>query len=57
MRITSTTETPATRRYDGYFYLIYNNGSEDDPLIVISDYTVEELAEKIYKEVERKYAC
>ncbi len=42
---------PNDEKYDGYFYLIYNNGSEGDPMVVIADYTVNELAEKIWKEI------
>ena len=34
----------------GAFYLIYDNGSETDPAIVIADYTANDLCEEIYRE-------
>ena len=40
----------------GWFYLIYNNGSEDDPMIVISDYSVNDYCERIYSALNAKYA-
>ncbi len=44
----------------GYFWLIYNNGSEDDPMIVISDYgwatpKAEEDFEGIWQELNQRY--
>ena len=39
----------------GYFYLIYNNGSEGDPMIVIADYTANEVSEKIWNDLNAKY--
>ncbi len=39
----------------GYFYCIYNNGSEGEPMIVISDYTVGEVTESIYAALDAKY--
>jgi len=35
----------------GCFWLIYNNGSEHDPMVVISDYSANDLCEEIYSEV------
>lgn len=35
----------------GWFDLIYNNGSERDAMVVISDYSVNDLCEEIYSEV------
>ena len=41
---------------NGYFYLIYDNGSApDDRMIVICDYSANEQAEEIYREVNNKY--
>ena len=34
--------------YLGMFYLIYNNGSHDDPMIVICDYTDNAICNDIY---------
>ncbi len=39
----------------GWFWLIYDNGSEQDPMIVIADYTVSELTEKIWNDLNEKY--
>jgi hypothetical protein len=38
----------------GWFSLIYNNGSEDEPMVVISDYSANELCEDIYREAEQE---
>jgi len=35
----------------GWFSLIYNNGSEHEPVIVISDFSANEVCDEIYKEV------
>ena len=35
----------------GWFSLIYNNGSEHEPMIVISDYSANDVCDEIYKEV------
>jgi len=35
----------------GWFSLIYNNGSEHEPMVVISDYSANEVCDEIYKEV------
>jgi len=36
----------------GYFWLIYNNGNEFDPMILISDYSANEYCDAIYRRVE-----
>lgn len=35
----------------GWFSLIYNNGSEHEPMIVISDFSSNDVCDEIYKEV------
>ena len=35
----------------GWFYLIYNNGSDDDAMVCISDYLANQFCEEIYSEV------
>lgn len=40
----------------GWFYLIYNNGSDGDPMIVISDYSANDYCESIYRPVSDKYS-
>jgi hypothetical protein len=35
----------------GWFSLIYNNGSEHEPMIVISDHSANDVCDEIYKEV------
>ena len=37
------------------FYLIYNNGSEGDPMIVICDYSANEFCDNIWNELNKKY--
>jgi len=39
----------------GFFRLIYNNGSEDDPMIVITDCSGNEFCEKILDDLTNKY--
>jgi len=34
--------------YLGFFLLIYNNGSEGEPMVVISDYSSNEWCDKVY---------
>lgn len=41
--------------YVGMFYLIYNNGSEQDPMIVIADYSVTDTFDRIVEELTAKY--
>lgn len=38
----------------GWFSLIYNNGSEHEPMIVISDYTNNDVCDEIMREVEQE---
>lgn len=38
----------------GGFYLIYNNGSDGDPMIVICDYHTNKTMDEIYNAVEKK---
>ena len=43
-------------RFDGgMFYLIYNNGSEGAPMIVICDHSDNEFCEKIWNGLNTKY--
>ena len=39
----------------GCFYLIYNNGSEGDPMVVIADCSANEYCDKICSELSAKY--
>ena len=39
----------------GWFWLIYNNGSEHEPLVVISDYSVTPTCEFIYGLLNRDF--
>jgi len=39
----------------GFFYLIYDNGSEDDRMVVICDYSANEYCENIYRTLELHY--
>jgi hypothetical protein len=39
----------------GFFYLIYNNGSEDDPMIVIADYSSNNFSDDIWNALNDKY--
>ena len=39
----------------GCFYLIYNNGSDDDPMVAISDYSDNPLCDEIYNRLSAKY--
>lgn len=38
-----------------WFLLIYNNGSEDDPMIVISDYSANDYAEGIWNTLNENF--
>ena len=40
----------------GCFYLIYNNGSEHDPMTVIADYVSNDFCDAIYDALFSKYA-
>ncbi len=39
----------------GWFYLIYNNGSVQDPLIVVCDYSVSDFCDSIYRALCERY--
>tara|TARA_B100000780_G_scaffold17301_1_gene11279 strand:- start:37 stop:381 length:345 start_codon:yes stop_codon:yes gene_type:complete len=39
---------------EGGFYVIYNNGSEGEPMILISDYTDSVFNRQVYRAVEKK---
>ena len=39
----------------GTFWLIYNNGSEEDPMIVIADYSANDFCDEIYNTLNAKY--
>jgi len=51
------TELDQVEAYDkdgncrGWFLLIYNNGSENEPMIVISDYSYNEWTENVYRKL------
>lgn len=38
----------------GWFSLIYNNGSDHEPMIVISDYSASDVCDEIVREVEQE---
>ena len=42
------------RTDEGSFYLIYNNGSEGEPMILISDYTDSLFNREVYEALEKK---
>ena len=48
------TLTTSDGMHSGYFYLIYNNGSEHEPMVVISDYSARAVCNEIYAEVEQE---
>lgn len=39
----------------GFFWLIYNNGSEQDPMIVIADYSANDFCDDIWDSLNDKY--
>ena len=39
----------------GWFYLIYNNGSEGDPMVVICDCTANEFCDTICNDLSARY--
>ena len=39
----------------GWFSLIYNNGSEHEPMIVISDYSVNDWTENVYRKLDETF--
>lgn len=48
------TLTTSDGMHSGYFYLIYNNGSEHEPMVVISDYSARAVCNEIVREVEQE---
>lgn len=40
----------------GQFYLIYNNGSVGDPMVVIADYSSNDFCENLYRPLWEKYS-
>ena len=57
----SQTEMDQVEAYDkdgnclGWFSLIYNNGSEREPMIVISDYSANEWTENVYRKLDEAF--
>lgn len=57
----SQTEMDQLEAYDkdggmrGWFSLIYNNGSENEPMIVISDYGMNEWADNVYRKLDEEF--
>ncbi len=41
--------------YMGWFYLIYNNGSDHDPMVVISDYSCSDYSEGIWNTLNENF--
>ena len=39
----------------GWFSLIYNNGSEQEPMIVISDYSANEWCDNVYRKLDEAF--
>ena len=39
----------------GWFLLIYNNGSEHEPMVVISDYSVNDWTESTYRKLDEAF--
>lgn len=39
----------------GWFSLIYNNGSENEPMVVISDYSVNDWCDNVYRKLEEVF--
>lgn len=40
----------------GMFWLIYNNGSDGDPMIVIADYSGNDFCDEIWNKLNEKYS-
>ena len=57
----SQTEMDQLEVYDknggcvGWFLLIYNNGSGNEPMVVISDYSVNEWTENVYRKLDEAF--
>lgn len=45
----------ANKEQIGWFWLIYNNGSEGDPVIVIADYTANDFCDEIHNVLMSRY--
>jgi len=39
----------------GWFSLIYSNGSEHEPMVVISDYSANEYCENVYRKLDEAF--
>ena len=39
----------------GWFSLIYNNGSENDPMVVISDFNVNDWTDNLYNKLTEEF--
>ena len=39
----------------GWFLLIYNNGSEHEPMVVISDYSANDWTESVYRKLDEAF--
>jgi len=43
-------------RFDGgFFWLIYNNGSDGDPMIVITNYSANDFCHTIWNDLNKQY--
>ena len=55
------TELDQVEAYDkdgncrGWFSLIYNNGSENEPMVVISDYSYNDWTENVYRKLNEVF--
>jgi hypothetical protein len=55
------TELDQVEAYDkdgncrGWFSLIYNNGSEREPMVVISDYSYNDWTENVYRKLDEAF--
>lgn len=45
----------ANDKFLAWFYLIYNNGSDYDPMVVISDYSANDYAEGIWNTLNENF--
>jgi hypothetical protein len=39
----------------GWFSLIYHNGSENEPMVVISDYSVNDWTDNVYRKLDEAF--
>lgn len=42
-------------KFRGWFLLIYNNGSENEPMVVISDYSANDWTENVYRKLDETF--